>query len=265
MTAFPDVFTEMAVLLLFAAAVGAVGVRLRQPLIVAFIAVGILVGPSVLGWVSANDQIDLLAKFGITLLLFVVGLKLDLHIIRTMGPVALATGLGQVMFTSVIGYLIALAFGMRPISALYVAVALTFSSTIIIVKLLSDKREVDTLHGRIALGFLIVQDLVVVLAMIGLNAAGKSSGVSLTYAALAVLLKGGVFIVLIGLVTRYLLPRLLHQLARSPELLVLFGIAWAVTLATVGAGLGLARRWALSWLECHWPLHLTGTHWAHAW
>ena len=75
---FTDIFTEMAVLLLLAAGVGAVGVRLRQPLIVAFIAVGILVGPSVLGWVSANDQIDLLAKFGITLLLFVVGLKLDL-------------------------------------------------------------------------------------------------------------------------------------------------------------------------------------------
>jgi hypothetical protein len=67
MTVFPDVFTEMAVLLLFAVAVGALGVRLRQPLIFAFIAVGILVGPSVLGWVSANDQVDLLAKFGITL------------------------------------------------------------------------------------------------------------------------------------------------------------------------------------------------------
>ena len=154
---FPDIFTEMAVLLLLAAGVGALGVRVRQPLIVAFIAVGILVGPSVLGWVSANDQIDLLAKFGITLLLFVVGLKLDLHIIRAMGSVALATGLGQVVFTSVIGYFIAVALGMTPIAALYVAVALTLSSTIIIVKLLSDKREVDTLHGRIALGFLIVQ------------------------------------------------------------------------------------------------------------
>ena len=178
MSIFPDIFTEMAVLLLVAAAVGALGVRLRQPLIVAFIAVGILVGPSVLGWISANDQIDLLAKFGITLLLFVVGLKLDLHIIRTMGPVALATGLGQVAFTSIIGYY-CVAFGMAPITALYVAVALTFSSTIIIVKLLADKREVDTLHGRIALGFLIVQDLVVVLAMIGLNAVGATSEVLL--------------------------------------------------------------------------------------
>ena len=100
---FGDVFTEMAVLLLMAAVIGAIGVRLRQPLIVAFIAVGVLVGPSVLGWVSANDQVDLLAKLGIALLLFVVGLKLDLHIIRTMGLVALATGLGQVFFTSVVG------------------------------------------------------------------------------------------------------------------------------------------------------------------
>lgn len=104
----------MAVLLMLTAGVGAIAVRLRQPLIVAFIAVGILVGPSVLGWVSANDQIDLLAKLGITLLLFVVGLKLDLHIIRTMGPLALATGLGQVAFTSIIGYLIGLALGMAP-------------------------------------------------------------------------------------------------------------------------------------------------------
>ncbi len=226
MTVFPDMFTEMAVLLLVAAAVGALGVRLRQPLIVAFIAVGILVGPSVLGWVSANDQIDLLAKFGITLLLFVVGLKLDLHIIRTMGPVALATGLGQVIFTSVVGYLIGIAFGMAPVTALYVAVALTFSSTIIIVKLLSDKREVDTLHGRIALGFLIVQDLVVVLVMIGLNALGATGEVSLTQAAFAVLVKGAGFLLFVGLAMRYLLPRLLHMLSRSQELLVLFGIAW---------------------------------------
>ncbi len=159
MPIFNDVFTEIAALLLMAAVIGAVAVRLKQPLIVAFIVVGMLVGPSILGWVSANDQVDLLAKLGIALLLFVVGLKLDLHIIRTMGLVSLATGMGQVIFTSVVGYFIALALGMTPVTALYVAVALTFSSTIIIVKLLSDKREVDALHGRIAIGFLIIQDI----------------------------------------------------------------------------------------------------------
>ena len=240
---FSDVFTEMAVLLLVAAVIGAIGVRLRQPLIVAFIAVGILVGPSVLGWVSANDQVDLLAKLGIALLLFVVGLKLDLRIIRTMGPVALATGLGQVFFTSVVGYFIAIALGMTPVTALYVAVALTFSSTIIIVKLLSDKREVDALHGRIAIGFLIVQDIVVVLVMIGLTALGEAGDAAgLGREVIEVLFKGGLFIATIGLLMRYVLTPLLHQLARSQELLVLFAIAWAVALGAAGAHLGFSKE-----------------------
>jgi Kef-type K+ transport system membrane component KefB len=240
---FGDVFTEMAVLLMITAAIGAIGVWLRQPLIVAFIAVGILVGPSVLGWVSANDQVDLLAKMGIALLLFVVGLKLDLHVIRTMGPVALATGLGQVFFTSVIGYFISILLGMTPVSALYVAVALTFSSTIIIVKLLSDKREVNALHGRIAIGFLIVQDIVVVLVMIGLTAFGEVGDITgLGMETIKVLYKGGLFIAAIGLLMRYVLTPLLHQLARSSELLVLFAIAWAVALGAIGVHLGFSRE-----------------------
>jgi len=107
---FHSVFSEIAALLLTAAVIGAIGVRLRQPLIVSFIAVGILTGPAGLGWVAAADQVDLLAKIGIALLLFVVGLKLDLRIIRTMGPVAVVTGLGQVIFTSLVGYLLALGY-----------------------------------------------------------------------------------------------------------------------------------------------------------
>lgn len=240
---FGSVFSEMAVLLLMAAAIGAIGIRLRQPLIVTFIAVGILVGPSVLDWVHANDQVDLLAQLGIALLLFVVGLKLDLHIIRIMGPVALATGLGQVFFTSIIGFIIAIALGMPSVTSLYVAVALTFSSTIIIVKLLSDKREVDTLHGRIAIGFLIVQDILIVLVMIGLTALGQAGDVSnLGWEAINVLFKGGLFIAVIGLLMRYVLTPLLHQLARSPELLVLFAIAWAVSLGAAGAHLGFSKE-----------------------
>lgn len=242
MSIFPNFFSEIAALLILAAIVGALGVRLRQPLIVAFIAVGILVGPSVLGWVSANNQIDLLAKLGITLLLFVVGLKLDLHIIRTMGVVALATGLGQVAFTSIFGYLIAIALGMNVITAVYVAVALTFSSTIIIVKLLSDKREVDSLHGRIALGFLIVQDLVVVIAMIVLNAMAGSSDSSASEEVLVTLVKGVAFLVSVAFIMRYVLPRLLNLISQSQELLVLFGIAWAVALATLGDMLGFSKE-----------------------
>ena len=245
MPIFHDPFYEMTALLLVAAVIGAVAVRLRQPLIVSFIAVGLLVGPAGLGWVQSYEQIRLLATLGIALLLFVVGLKLDLSLIRAFGPVALATGIGQVVFTSVVGYLIGLALGLGHIPAVYVAVALTFSSTIIIVKLLSDKREIDSLHGRIAVGFLIVQDIVVIVAMIVLSAfgvAGQQAQGNLLLEMALVLLKGFGLLAVIGLLMRYVLGRLLHQLARSTELLVLFAIAWAVTLAALGDYLGFSKE-----------------------
>ena len=165
-------FAEVATLLMLAALVGFVGILLRQPLIVSFIAVGIMAGPSMLDLVHAEEQIHLLSEIGIAVLLFLVGIKLDIKLVRSLGAVALVTGLGQVAFTAGFGFFIGLAMGLDAVTAIYVAVALTFSSTIIIVKLLSDKREIDSLHGQIALGFLIVQDLVVVLAMIVLSTLG---------------------------------------------------------------------------------------------
>jgi len=240
---FDNIFYQIGAILGLAAAGGALALLLRQPLIVAFIAVGILLGPSGFGVVTQSSEIELFARLGIALLLFVVGLKLDLHIIRTVGPVALLTGLGQVIFTSVIGYLIALMLGMSHVTAIYVAVALTFSSTIIIVKLLSDKREVDALHGRIAVGFLIVQDIVVVLVMIGLTAFGQTgTDVHLGWEALKILLKGAAMLLTVALLMRYVLPGLLHRLAHSSELLMLFAIAWAVLGAMAGDTLGFSKE-----------------------
>lgn len=243
MLVFNSVFYEVAALLLLAAGCGAIALLLRQPLIVAFIVVGILAGPAGLNWVHSADQVDLLAKLGIALLLFVVGLKLDLHLIRSMGRVALATGLGQVLFTSATGFGLCLLLGLDLVPALYVGVALTFSSTIIIVKLLSDKREIDALHGRIAVGFLIVQDIVVVMVMIVLSAfAGGTAGAGSLEALLGVLVRGGAFLTTVGLAMRYMLPGLLTRIAASSELLVLFAIAWGVSLASLGDMLGFSKE-----------------------
>ncbi|MEL7047170.1 MAG: cation:proton antiporter, partial [Pseudomonadota bacterium] len=226
-----------------ASLVGFFARSLRQPLIVSFIAVGILLGPSALGIVVPSSEIELFARLGIALLLFIVGLKLDLHIIRSVGPVALATGLGQVTFTTVIGFALARALGMSALVALYVAVALTFSSTIIIVKLLSDKREVDMLHGRIAIGFLIVQDIVVVLVMIGLNAfSGTESGATLGREALEILIEGAGMLLVVYLMMRFVLPWLLPRLAHSSELLLLFSIALAVLGGAAADGLGFSKE-----------------------
>ncbi|MEZ5622247.1 MAG: cation:proton antiporter family protein [Burkholderiaceae bacterium] len=237
-------FAEFALLLLICALAGALFVRLRQPVLIAYIVVGIVVGPAVLGLVQAHEQIDLLAQVGVAVLLFVVGLKLDLHHVRHIGPVALATGLGQLAFTIAFGFLIILALGKEPMEALYVAVALTFSSTIIIVKLLSDKRELDSLHGRIAVGFLIVQDLAVVVAMMTMSALRGSGGEATGWA--EVLLSLGwrlaAAALLLFLLMRWVLPAVVAAMARSQELLLVFAIAWGVALAALGEWAGFSKE-----------------------
>ena len=240
-------FVEFALLLLICALVGAVFVRLRQPVLIAYIVVGIAVGPAVSGLVTAHDQIDLLAQVGVAVLLFAVGLKLDLHHIRHIGPVALATGLGQLAFTIVIGFALVLALGKGAMEALYVAVALTFSSTIIIVKLLSDKRELDSLHGRIAVGFLIVQDLAVVIAMMIMSAlrgigdaAGEPAGLAAVLLSLGWRLAAAA--VTMFVLMRWVLPALVAAMARSQELLLVFAIAWGVALAALGEWAGFSKE-----------------------
>ena len=240
---FSDPFSEIAAVLAVAATFGALAFWLRQPLIIAFIFAGILLGPAGLNWVHALDQVDLFAKLGIGLLLFVVGLKLDPHLIGSVGRVAMVAGLGQMIMTAAVGYAVALALGMTQITAFYVAAALTFSSTVIIVKLLSDKREIDALHGRIALGILIIQDIVVVILMIGLTAyGGDTQEPNLGKQTYEVIGKGVGFLALVAVATRYLLPSLLHSFARWPELLTLFAIAWAIGLASLGTELGLSKE-----------------------
>ncbi|MCU0776011.1 MAG: cation:proton antiporter, partial [Ideonella sp.] len=226
-------FPELAVLLLVCALAGAVLVRLRQPVIITYLVVGLVLGPSALGWVTAHDQIDLLAQVGVAVLLFAVGLKLDLQHVRHIGPVALATGLGQLTFTIVIGFAIVLALGRGWVEALYVAVALTFSSTIIIVKLLSDKRELDSLHGRIAVGFLIVQDLAVVIAMMAMSTMRGSAGDAGGWLSLAASLgwRLAAAAALLYVLMRWVLPVLTAAMARSQELLLVFAVAWGLAFA----------------------------------
>lgn len=242
MDAFSNSFYEFAAILGIAAAVALIGRFLKQPLIVSFIAVGLIVGPYGIDLLESIDKIELFSEMGITVLLFVVGLKLDVTLIQSTGRVALFSGLGQVIFTSVFGYFIGIALGFEPVISLYIAVALTFSSTIIIVKLLSDKKEIQSLHGQISIGFLIVQDIVVVLAMIVLTAMGTTTEYTVWEEIIIVILKGIGLVVLVLLLMRYVLPRVTSLMARTPELLVLFAITWAIGLAAFSDFLDFSKE-----------------------
>ena len=242
MEVFSDTFLEFAAILGISVAAGLIGRMLKQPLIVSFIAVGLLVGPYGIDLLRSGDKIYLLSELGIAVLLFAVGLKLDVSLIRSTGKVALYAGLGQVLFTSVFGFLICIWLGFEPVVSIYIAVALTFSSTIIIVKLLSDKKEIQSLHGQISIGFLIVQDIVVIVAMIVLSAMGTPSETTLTNEIILVLVKGIGLIILVILLMRYVLTWVSSLMARTPELLVLFALAWGIALAAFSDYLGFSKE-----------------------
>jgi Kef-type K+ transport system membrane component KefB len=210
----------------------------KQPLIVVFIGVGFLAGPAGIGVVEESETVDLLGRIGVALLLFVVGLKLDPALIRSSGAVAVVSGVGQVVITAGFGFLITLALGLDPLPAAYIALALTFSSTVIVVKLLTDRKELDSLYGRIALGILIVQDVLVIAALVLLTGIGSvDTGESLFVELGITILRGAALLLGVTVITRWVVPLVEDRIAASTETLVLGAVAWA-------SGLAVAAEWA---------------------
>ena len=235
-------FVSVALILALAVAAGAIAKLLRQPVVVSFIIVGILAGPTAFNLVEGAEEIRLFAKFGIAILLFLVGLKLDFHMIRSTGKVALVAGLSQVAFTAAVGFGIAMLFGFEATTAFYIAVALTFSSTIIIIKLIGDKRELDTLYGRIAIGILIVQDILVVAAMVVIVTIGTPGEGSVVTDLIVTLASSAVFLGVIAFASKFVLEKVLDWISKSPELTLLFGVAWAIVLAAISILIGLSME-----------------------
>ena len=235
-------FVSVALILALAVAGGAIAKLLRQPVVVSFIVVGILAGPTAFNLVEGAEEIRLFAKFGIAILLFLVGLKLDFHMIRSTGKVALIAGLSQVAFTAAVGFGLAVLFGFETTTAFYIAVALTFSSTIIIIKLIGDKRELDTLYGRIAVGILIVQDILVVAAMVVIVTIGAPGEGSVATDLVVTLASSAVFLGVAAFASRFVLEKVLDWISKSPELTLLFGVAWAIVLAAISTLIGLSME-----------------------
>lgn len=232
------VFSEISLLLVLSALVAMVMRALRQPLLVGYILTGIVVGPAVLGLVNNPETIRVMGEFGIALLLFIVGLGLNPKEIKEVGRVAVLTGLGQVIFTSSIGFAIVRALGYGPVPALYIAIALTFSSTIIILKLLTDKREQNQLFGKISIGFLLVQDFVAAFALLVASASAQGS---FSLDQLAQLSLRGVFIIgLVILLATTVVSRLTTFLSRSQEMLFLFAIAWGLGIGALSLETGFS-------------------------
>jgi len=225
------IFVELSIVIIIAVVVSGIMRLLKQPLIIGYILTGIIVSPYFLNIVASTDAIATFAQIGIVLLLFMVGLNLNPRIIKDVGKVSLVTGVGQVIFTSLIGFFIGQLLGFSTIVSIYIAIALTFSSTIIIMKLLSDKGDLETLYGRIAIGFLIVQDLIVIVVLMFISSI--PAGINFATLALETVFKGGGLLVLLFLISVYIFPRLTKAIAKSQEFLLLFSIGWCFAIASL--------------------------------
>ena len=235
-------FEQLAAILVVSAGAALLAMLLRQPLLLGLLVAGIALGPGVLGLVRIDESITLLAEVGIALLLFLVGLKLDVRIVARLGPVALAVGLGQIALTFLLGLGVAAGFGRGGADAVYLALALTFSSTVVVVKLLTDARMIDRLHGRLSVGILVVQDIVVVLAMIALTATATDGGGPSVDQLVGVLLRGVLLVGVAVLLGRFVAAPTMHLLGRESELLILGAIAWAVTFGALSTLLGFGAE-----------------------
>ncbi|MFP4166217.1 MAG: cation:proton antiporter [Opitutales bacterium] len=235
---------DLGLIVIMAAACTFLGKLVKMPSIVAYIFAGILLGP-VFHLIELDHSLDLIAELGIALLLFLVGLELSFAKIRDVGRVALFAGVGQVIFTAAIGFFICLLLGFAPLPSVFLAVALTFSSTVVVVKLLDQKGHLDRLYGRIAVGIFLVQDIVVIAVLTvltGLETGGADAfallpalvGIGKATAAMALLLA------FVLLAARYLLPRPFAWAARSPDTSFIWALFWCFLVVGIADRLDLS-------------------------
>lgn len=232
-------FLAISLIIIAAALFGALARNFKQPLILGYIFVGILAASfGIFQGEEIGNTLDFLAQLGIAFLLFLIGLELKILDIKYLGKIALFTGIGQVIFTSVIGFFLSKLLGFENIEAAYIAIALTFSSTIIVVKLLTEKRDLNSLYGKITVGFLLVQDLVAILALIFVASLGDG-GFSLGRTVFT-FFEGALFVGLVLWLSRYVAPYLFNFVAKNTELLFLSSIAWAMLFASLASMLGFS-------------------------
>ena len=234
-----NIFLQISALMAITVSIAFVVKFLRQPLLIAYIVAGIVSGPLFLNFLHGDTELfHAFSEFGVVLLLFLVGLSLNFDHIKKIGKSATIVGTSQFAFTAIVGYLLLTLLGLQMISALYIAIAITFSSTIIIVKLLAEKKDTQTVYGRHVIGVMVVQDLIAIAVMLVITSLQGGGDLVATFTTVTVkLLALGAFV---SLLARYALPRILDKVAESGEFLFIFTIAWCFGIASLLLWLGFS-------------------------
>ncbi len=242
MTIPTDLLSGIAICVGAAALLALVSWRLHQPLILAYLLAGVVIGPIGFRWVTDLASIQTVAEIGLILLLFVIGLEIDLKKLAAAGAPMLVTGALQVPICIALGLgyfaLLGARVGGGDYSLIYLAACMSLSSTLVVVKILNDRMELDTLPGRITLGVLVIQDL---WAVVMLAVQPNISNPDLLPLALS-LWKGALLVVGGLALSKYVLPYLFRSVAKAPELVLVTALAWCFFLAGAASFIGLSRE-----------------------
>lgn len=236
-----NVFTQLSIVIAIVVLISVVMRVLRQPLIMGYIITGVLVGPSFLHVVRDQTAFDSFSAIGITLLLFIIGLGLNTSVIKSLGRVSFITSMSILPFLGAISFGVARLLGYPPASSVVIAVALFFSSTIIILKVLSDKKETSRLYGQITLGVLLIEDVVATIAVVVLAIVADPAGTSLLQVGQMLIqaISLGVGLYLVG---TYVMPPVARWFAKSQETLFIFSIGWGLLVASIFHWAGLSHE-----------------------
>lgn len=223
---------ELAVVVLIATILGIIARLFKQPLILAFIGTGIII--SQLGLFHLNDAetLRIFSDLGIMFLLFLVGLEIDFRSLKLIGKPSFIIGGAQIAGTFMLGFLLSTLLAFSPIEAAYIAIAITLSSTVIVVKMLSENKDAGSLYGKLSVGLLLVQDLVVILILVLLSGIASGSGFVPTQLAITI----GKAMLLFGatiLIGRKVIPVIFDKIALSQELTFFSSISWAFIVAAI--------------------------------
>ena len=237
-----NLINDIALCILCAWGLAVVAHQLKQPLMLAYLVAGYVIGPQGYQLIKDTHSVETISSLGLILLMFMIGLEIDLKKIAKAGKIILLTAASQIFGSIIIGLAVFLLCGFRmeagSLEALYLAVAAAVSSTVIIVKILYERRELDSLPGRISLGILVLQDVVVIVFWALQPELRNPSALMF----LKILGKVAALVSVALLISRFVLPKLFKAFARLPELVLVGALAWCFGVALVAEALGLSRE-----------------------
>lgn len=237
-----NTFVQLAVILTFSSALGFITYKLKLPLLIAYLITGLIISAATTFDVSKSLALSFLPDIGIAFVLFLVGMELDLREIKNFGKQILIAGFLQVIITGTLGTFIAQSFGFNIREAVYLGIGLSFSSTLVVVKLLLDRKDLTSLYGKLSVGVLLLEDLLAVIILLGL-----ASSISLIHLTGSDILPVSIFFVKVivlfagaALINRYILSTVFKAVSDSSELLFLTALAWCFGFVTIALVMGFS-------------------------